>query len=154
MEKNTVIKPDFSKVSATRSRNMAAIRANNTRPEMKIRQALHASGLRYRLYDKQLAGKPDLVLKKYKTVIFVQGCFWHKHDCKYFKWPKTNAEFWQQKILNNAERDAINIQKLLKDQWRVCVWWECSVRHEDDFQWSVQRFQEWLNDPKSQYLEL
>lgn len=81
--------------SATRSRMMSCIRGKDTRPEMVIRRGLHKSGFRFRLHDKSMPGKPDLVLKKYNAVIFINGCFWHKHECRLFKWPKTRPEFWR-----------------------------------------------------------
>lgn len=143
-----------AKPAMTRSENMAAIHSKNTKPEIKIRKALHHLGFRYRLHDKTLAGKPDIVLKKYRTVIFVHGCFWHRHDCKYFHWPKSNLDYWQPKILKNAERDTAHILQLQQEQWRVCIWWECSTRHTDDFEWTLQRFQEWIAAPDSPYLEL
>jgi DNA mismatch endonuclease, patch repair protein len=90
---------------AKRSEMMAGIRGKNTRPEMLVRRALHAHGYRFRLHRKDLPGKPDIVLPKYRAVIFVHGCFWHGHDCHLFKWPKTREDFWIQKIKNNQERD-------------------------------------------------
>ncbi|WP_445116295.1 very short patch repair endonuclease [Acinetobacter sp. WZC-1] len=141
-------------VDPARSRNMSAIRDKNTRPEMMIRKALHRQGFRYRLYHRELPGKPDLILKKYHTVIFVNGCFWHKHSCAYFKWPKTNQQFWQNKIMSNVARDEKNIHLLLEQGWKVCIWWECATRNADDFQWSLVRFREWIHNAKSQYIEL
>jgi DNA mismatch endonuclease (patch repair protein) len=111
-----------------RSRMMSGIRGKDTKPEMIVRRGLHAMGFRYRLHDKSLPGKPDLVLPKYKAVIFVHGCFWHKHDCKYFKWPKTRPEFWREKILGNVERDLDSIQRLNEKEWRTAVVWECAFR--------------------------
>ena len=94
--------------SKTRSRMMSNIRDRNTKPEIKIRQALHAKGFRYRLHDKKLPGKPDLVFPKYKAVIQINGCFWHGHSCPLFKWPLTRVEFWQNKIGGNIKRDQLN----------------------------------------------
>ena len=85
----------------TRSRMMSGIRGKNTRPELLIRKGLHARGFRFRLHDKRLPGKPDLVLPKYSAVIFVHGCFWHGHDCHLFKWPQSRREFWRKKITRN-----------------------------------------------------
>jgi DNA mismatch endonuclease, patch repair protein len=107
---------------------MRAIKSANTRPEILVRKALHAAGFRFRLHSKNLPGKPDIVLPKYRTVIFVHGCFWHGHDCKYFKAPKTRTEFWLNKIAKNKRRDKINADKLIELGWRVLVVWECDTR--------------------------
>lgn len=111
----------------TRSRMMSGIRGKNTKPEIIVRKALHAAGYRFRLHRKDLPGKPDIVLPKYKTVIFVHGCFWHKHDCRYFKWPKTRPDFWREKIEGNVERDRLAYEKLEEMGWRVKVVWECEL---------------------------
>jgi DNA mismatch endonuclease, patch repair protein len=112
-----------------RSRNMAAIRSTNTKPEMRVRSALHAMGFRFRLHRIDLPGRPDIVLPKYRTVIFVHGCFWHCHRCKYGSvTPVTRAEFWAAKRGGNVARDRANRAKLRKDGWRVVVLWECEVR--------------------------
>jgi DNA mismatch endonuclease (patch repair protein) len=98
---------------------------------MALRKALFARGFRYRVNDKNLIGKPDIVLPKYKTVIFLHGCFWHRHEgCKYAGIPKTNTEFWVDKITSNSERDKINLQKLTALGWNVLTVWECEIRHE------------------------
>lgn len=143
-----------AKTPLTRSENMAAIHSKNTKPEILIRKALHHLGYRYRLHDKGLAGKPDIVLKKYNTVIFVHGCFWHRHDCKYFHWPKSNLDYWQPKILKNVERDTAHSLQLLQAGWKVCIWWECATRSTADFEWSLMHFQKWLLDADSKSLEL
>ncbi|WP_440060460.1 very short patch repair endonuclease [Pseudomonas syringae] len=114
--------------SATRSRMMAGIQGKNTSPELLIRKALHARGFRFRLHAKHLPGKPDLILPKYNAVIFIHGCFWHGHDCPYFKVPKTRPEFWREKIGKNRDRDLIQIASLRALGWRVLVVWECAVR--------------------------
>ncbi|MBQ6705298.1 MAG: DNA mismatch endonuclease Vsr [Opitutales bacterium] len=115
--------------NAVRSRNMAAVRSRDTKPEVKIRSLLHRLGFRFRLCDKSLPGKPDIVLKKYKTVIFVNGCFWHRHEnCLRSKLPETNKEFWEKKIRSNVERDRKNKQELAEQGWRVLVIWECEVK--------------------------
>ena len=114
--------------SKTRSRMMSGIRGKNTKPEILVRKALHAKGYRFRLHDKKLPGKPDIVLPKYKTVIFVHGCFWHKHNCKHFKWPKTRPEFWRDKIVGNTERDKKHIEELQKLGWNIKVIWECEIK--------------------------
>ncbi|UQS18075.1 very short patch repair endonuclease [Pseudomonas sp. HS6] len=113
---------------STRSRMMSGIRAKNTKPELTIRRSLHKLGFRYKLHEKKLPGKPDLVLPKYNVVIFVHGCFWHGHNCPLFKWPKTRPEFWQKKIGRNRENDHLTEKKLLDNGWRVCKVWECAIR--------------------------
>lgn len=120
---------DNTTVSPVRSRNMSAIRSKNTRPEMVVRKALHSLGFRYRLHVKDLAGKPDLVLKKYHLAVFIHGCFWHRHQhCFYTSTPATRKEFWQQKFIQNQQRDRLNQQKLLNNGWRVLIVWECGLR--------------------------
>ena len=111
-----------------RSRMMSGIRGKDTKPEMVVRRGLHARGFRFRLHDKRLPGKPDLVFPKYRAVIFVHGCFWHGHDCDLFKWPKTREAFWREKINRNSERDRRTIGLLLGVGWSVKVVWECEVR--------------------------
>lgn len=113
---------------ATRSRNMAAIRATNTKPELIIRKGLHASGFRYRLHAKELPGKPDLVLAKYRAVVFINGCFWHGHDCHLFHWPATREEFWREKIGGNVARDERNLTELRNTGWRIALIWECALK--------------------------
>lgn len=112
----------------TRSRMMSGIKGVDTKPELIVRSGLHERGFRFRLHDKTLPGKPDLVLKKYNAVIFVNGCFWHKHDCHLFKWPKTREAFWRKKIEGNAARDEKNVQALLDAGWRVMVVRECALK--------------------------
>lgn len=115
----------------TRSYNMSQIKGKNTRPEELVRKYLFAQGFRYRKNDKRLPGSPDIVLPKYKTVIFVNGCFWHGHTgCKYFIWPKNNAEFWRNKITTNIQRDAQKIGQLDSMSWNVITVWECQLRPE------------------------
>jgi len=112
----------------TRSKNMAAVSGKNTKPELMIRKALHRLGFRYRLHDRKLPGKPDLVLPKYKAVIFVNGCFWHRHDCHLFKWPSTRKEFWREKIEGNKTRDIEAVKQLRSAGWRVLTVWECALK--------------------------
>lgn len=113
----------------TRSYNMSRIKGKNTKPEMLVRQFLHANGFRYRLHVKGMPGKPDIVLPKYKTVIFIQGCFWHGHDqCRYYVVPKTKTEWWLEKINGNKTKDTSNIELLKKDGWRVFEIWECKLK--------------------------
>lgn len=114
---------------ATRSYNMSQISGKDTKPEMIVRKFLHANGFRYRLHVKHLPGKPDLVLPKHNSVIFVHGCFWHAHErCKYFKIPKTRTEWWKEKLYGNKERDVKYIQQLVEDGWNVIVVWECELK--------------------------
>lgn len=113
---------------ATRSRNMSAIRAKNTKPEVLVRKGLFARGYRYRLNDKRLPGKPDLVLKKYSAVIFVHGCFWHLHGCALFKWPSARAEWWKEKLQANKVRDRQQLALLREQGWRTLVVWECAMK--------------------------
>lgn len=112
---------------------MSGIRGKNTRPEIIVRQALHKAGFRFRLHRKDLPGKPDLVLPKYEAAIFVHGCFWHGHDCRYFKIPKTRTDFWMAKIASNSSRDQRDIEALHKLGWRVMVVWECDIRDKKDW---------------------
>ena len=113
----------------TRSYNMSRIRSANTKPELLVRKFLHAQGFRYKLHDKTLPGKPDLVLPKYKTVIFIHGCFWHGHtNCKYFVVPKTRTAWWVNKISSNKTNDAKAIKALRKDGWKVITVWECQLK--------------------------
>ena len=115
-----------------RSRNMSNIPSKNTKPEETVRKYLFAHGLRYRKNVSKLPGKPDIVLPKYKAVVFVNGCFWHGHKgCKYFVPPKTNTEFWYAKFQYNQERDARNYRKLRDLGWRILIVWECEIRHGD-----------------------
>ena len=115
-----------------RSAIMRAVKSSDTKPEIALRKALFALGYRYRLNVKALPGKPDIVLPKYKTVIFVHGCFWHGHDCKRgSRIPKTNRAYWTEKIARNKIRDAKNIDALSKLGWRVLVIWECEVKDLD-----------------------
>src|ERR1019366_3020266 len=109
----------------TRSYNMSRIRSKDTKPELIVRSFLHRNGFRFRLHDKKLPGKPDIVLKKYKTVIFVHGCFWHGHKgCKYFVVPKTRTKWWLNKINRNKELDAIHNKALRKSGWHIIEIWE------------------------------
>lgn len=114
---------------ATRSYNMSRIRSKNTKPEEMVRKYLFAQGFRYRKNDKRLPGKPDIVLPKYKTVVFVNGCFWHMHEgCKYFVWPRNNREFWKNKIEGNVERDKRKKTELELQGWNVITIWECQLK--------------------------
>lgn len=111
-----------------RSRNMSRIRSTDNKPEEIVRKFLFSQGFRYRKNDKKLPGKPDIVLPKYRTVIFVNGCFWHKHDCPRFVWPSSNQDYWRPKILGNVERDKKNAEQLRSQGWNVIVVWECELK--------------------------
>lgn len=111
-----------------RSKNMSHIRSTNSKPEETIRKYLFSKGLRYRKIVRKLPGCPDIVLPKYKTVVFVNGCFWHKHDCGRFVWPSSNEEYWHKKINRNIERDANNLRTLTEQGWRVITIWECQLK--------------------------
>ena len=114
--------------SEMRSRMMAGIRGENTKPEMIIRKGLFALGFRFRLHSKHLPGKPDIVLAKYRAAIFVHGCFWHGHDCHLFKWPQSKKEFWRTKINRNRERDREVREGFEAIDWRRLVVWECAIK--------------------------
>lgn len=122
---------------------MRGITGKNTKPEIEIRRRLHAAGLRFRLHAASLPGRPDLVIRKHQTVVFIHGCFWHGHKgCRYFKMPATNSEFWQHKIRMNIERDLRQVAVLLNMGWRVAIVWECAVRADPDS--AVHRLVEYL----------
>tara|TARA_B100001175_G_C19311286_1_gene543140 strand:+ start:163 stop:582 length:420 start_codon:yes stop_codon:yes gene_type:complete len=122
-------KESLYKVSKERSKNMAAIKSKNTNPEIKVRKLLHSLGYRFRLHKKELPGSPDIVLKKYKTVVFVHGCFWHRHkECKYASNPKTREEFWNKKFLSNIERDIKVRERIKAAGWKSIVVWECELK--------------------------
>ena len=113
----------------TRSYNMSQIKSGNTKPELLVRKFLHASGYRYKLHDKTLPGKPDIVLPKYKTIIFIHGCFWHGHtNCKYFVIPKTRTQWWLDKINCNKANDEKAVKALKKEGWKVITVWECKLK--------------------------
>lgn len=119
------------KTPEERSRNMAAVKGKDTKPEMIVRKYLFSRGLRFRVQVRKLPGTPDIVLPKYKTAIFVNGCFWHGHEgCKYFRLPKSNVEFWKEKIERNIERDKESMQALFDLGWKVVRVWECELRNK------------------------
>ena len=121
------------RVSEQRSRNMSAIKSKNTKPEIKVRKFLHSMGYRFRLHSKDLPGSPDIVLPKYKTVIFVHGCFWHRHEnCKYASTPKTRQEFWNKKFNENINRDKINQENLSSKGWKIIIVWECETKNMEN----------------------
>ena len=122
----------INEVSEQRSRNMSAIKSKNTKPEIKVRKVLHSMGYRFRLHRKDLPGSPDIVLPKYKTVIFVHGCFWHRHEnCKYASTPKTRQEFWEAKFRENINRDKLNQENLSSKGWKIIIVWECEIKDKD-----------------------
>ncbi|WP_332777434.1 very short patch repair endonuclease [Polaromonas sp.] len=127
-----------------RSRMMSSIRGKNTWPERMLRSFLFARGFRYRLHVRNLPGSPDLVFPKHRAVIFVHGCFWHRHEgCRYTTTPKANSEFWKQKFQGNVDRDARHAAMLRDLGWRVAVVWECSLRQSIDH--TAQIVEEWLH---------
>jgi DNA mismatch endonuclease (patch repair protein) len=111
-----------------RSEIMSRIRCKDTQPELLVRKILHHAGFRFRLHRKDLPGKPDIVLPKYRTVVFVHGCFWHGHNCRRASIPKSNVEFWQNKIDGNRQRDARNEKQLQQLGWRVFTIWQCEIQ--------------------------
>lgn len=115
----------------TRSYNMSRIRSKDTKPEIIVRSYLFSRGLRFRKNDKRYPGSPDIVLPKYKTIVFVHGCFWHLHDgCKYAVMPKSNVDYWKKKLYKNKERDEYNIKDLEKMGWKVIIAWECELKKD------------------------
>lgn len=133
--------------SQTRSRMMSAIRGKNTKPELALRRSLHALGLRYRLHAKGIPGKPDIVMPKYRAVIFVHGCFWHRHaGCRFATVPATRAEFWVTKFDANVVRDAAVQSALREAGWRVGTVWECALRTETSVTQTRDMVAAWLHD--------
>lgn len=131
-----------------RSRNMAAIKGKDTKPEMIVRKYLFSRGMRFRVQVRKLPGNPDIVLPKYKTVIFVNGCFWHGHeDCKYFRLPKSNVEFWKEKIGRNIERDRESMQALLDLGWKIIRVWECELRNKANREDTLNKIYKSITSP-------
>ena len=128
-----------------RSYNMSQIKDKDTRPEVVTRRWLWHNGYRYRLHCKDLPGKPDIVFRKQKKVIFVHGCFWHKHNCDYFQWPQTNTDFWKQKILANVKRDESIYSELETKGWHYLIVWECQLRNEN-LKYTWGRLAKFLSD--------
>ena len=141
-----------------RHKNMAAIRSKDTKPEMIVRRGLWKRGFRYRLNHKRLPGHPDLVLRKYRTCIFVNGCFWHAHKgCRYFVMPKSNQEFWKNKLQRNKERDSENLKYYQEQCWRVCFVWECAIRGKNSkykIEQVTNQIIQWLEEPDETFLEI
>ena len=137
--------------AATRSRMMAGIRGKETRPERVLRRALHARGIRYRLHDKRLPGRPDLVFPKYRAVCLVHGCFWHRHQgCRYSTNPATRPDFWRNKFAENIARDKRNERALRAAGWRIATVWECSLKKEPAAQ-VAERLESWLRGAKTAF---
>lgn len=129
----------------TRSRMMAGIRGKDTKPELALRRALHARGFRFRLHAKNVPGRPDIVFPKYRAVVFVHGCFWHRHEgCRYTTTPSTHPDFWLAKFNANVNRDSAVRTTLLKDGWRVATVWECALRKPDQAVASAELLSTWL----------
>ncbi|ROT95924.1 very short patch repair endonuclease [Histidinibacterium lentulum] len=129
----------------TRSRMMSGIRGKNTKPELALRRALHAHGFRFRLHSGKVHGRPDLVLPKHRAVVFVHGCFWHRHEgCRYTTTPATRPEFWQAKFDANVARDSAVRTKLFEDGWRVATVWECALRKPEKVSATTDRLAAWL----------
>lgn len=132
-----------------RSRNMAAIKGKDTKPEMIVRRYLFSKGLRFRVQVRKLPGNPDIVLPKYKTVIFVNGCFWHGHErCKYYRLPKSNIEFWKEKIDRNVARDIRNEEELKTLGWHIIRVWECNIRKVSERDVFLQDLYNAITQPK------
>ena len=132
--------------TARRSFNMSRIQGKNTKPELVIRRGLHQMGFRYRLHVKNLPGRPDMVLAKYRAIILINGCFWHRHNCHLFKWPETRAEFWKAKIESNVNRDNRNLNVYRAKGWKVLIIWECAMkgRSRRDLAEVIQTAANWL----------
>jgi DNA mismatch endonuclease (patch repair protein) len=140
--------------SKTRSRMMSGIRGKNTKPEILIRSLLHRNGYRFRIHQNNLPGQPDITLKKYQAVIFVHGCFWHRHLCHLFKWPKTRPDFWREKINKNFLNDQKVIKKLISSGWRICIVWECSLKGvHKNLTATICKLEKWLNS-EEQFMEI
>ena len=135
----------------TRSRMMSRIRGKNTKPELALRRALHARGFRFRLHSGKVHGRPDLVLPKYHAVVFVHGCFWHRHEgCRYTTTPSTRPEFWRAKFDSNVARDALVRRKLLENGWRVATIWECALRKPEQVGATTEALSAWLRSNELQ----
>lgn len=125
-----------------RSRIMAAVRQKDTGPEMAVRRLLHGMGYRYGLHRRDLPGRPDLVFRSRRKVVFVHGCFWHGHDCRKGRLPTSRIDYWEDKIGKNMARDAQNVRDLVSKGWEVCVVWECEIAHMESLKQRLIRFLE------------
>lgn len=133
------------KDEASRSRNMRAIRGTDTKPEILVRRGLHSQGFRFRLHRTDLPGRPDLVLPRYRAVVFVHGCFWHRHvGCRYASTPATRADFWALKFAANVERDRRVRSELLTEDWRVATIWECCLRAKSPRATAIGKLADWI----------
>lgn len=130
---------------------MSRVGSKDTKPELLIRKGLHALGFRYRLHVKDLPGKPDLVFPRFKSVIQINGCFWHGHACPLCRMPSSNAEYWRKKVARNKERDISNRQRLVEKGWRVLTIWECALRGKEKLELSqvLESTSEWLLSTRS-----
>lgn len=130
---------------------MSRVGSKDTKPELLIRRGLHALGFRYRLHVKELPGKPDLVFPRFKSVIQINGCFWHGHACPLCRMPSSNAEYWRKKVARNKERDISNRQRLVEKGWRVLTIWECALRGKEKLELSqvLESTSEWLLSTRS-----
>jgi DNA mismatch endonuclease (patch repair protein) len=137
------------------SKMMSGIHDKDTRPELKIRSALHKLGYRYKLHDKHIPGKPDLVLPKYNAAILIHGCFWHPHNYHLFKWLLTRPEYWKEKISGNKKRDERNLQALKEMGWSILIIWECALKGKNklDFGSTIKSISDWLKS-SNQYAEI
>jgi len=133
-----------------RKQMMSGIRGKNTRPEIGIRKGIHALGFRFRLHVKEIPGHPDIVLPKYKALILVHGCFWHRHACHLFKWPSTRAEFWKKKINGNVKNDEKILAILKTSGWRCLIVWECALKGKTRLEKSelIKQIAEWILSEK------
>lgn len=136
----------------TRSRMMSGIRGKDTKPELVIRSGLHRRGYRYRLHDKHLPGKPDMVFRGRTAVIFVHGCFWHGHDCHLFKWPSTRSEWWREKIEGNRTHDVMVFSRLKREGWRQAHVWECALKGKEhrDLDAVIRQLADWLDNDRTE----
>jgi DNA mismatch endonuclease (patch repair protein) len=137
--------------AGTRSRMMAGIRSTDTKPERLVRSLLHRRGLRFAKTSAGLAGRPDIVLPRWRVVVFVNGCFWHMHDCRLFRMPTTNQEFWEKKLCSNRERDRNNANSLIADRWNILTIWECAMRGADALgrlEKNMDRVAKWIRAEK------
>ena len=130
---------------------MARVRSKDSKPELMIRRGLHSLGFRYRLHVKELPGTPDLVFPRFKSVIQINGCFWHGHSCPRCRMPSSNAEYWRKKVARNKERDISNRQRLLADGWRVLTIWECALQGKEKLELNqvLELASEWLLSTQS-----
>lgn len=129
-----------------RSENMGKIRSVNTKPEVVVRKFLYSKGFRYRLHSSELPGKPDIVLPKYKAIVQINGCFWHKHECKFMRIPLSNSDYWENKLKRNSDRDARNNGLLVEQGWRVLIVWECAIKYasKESLKKTLEGIENWL----------